>query len=289
MTSLADFLMRKKLDALGEKPEYSTADVNALMPQQPSWDAPAWLKGIGSAELAKQEPNALGRALSYVPPEAVTAANFVIPGAKGLPRIPGFRPTAEQLARAQAEGFGPTVYYQGRETAYPGKREFQFVTDSPGAASMFADSSLAKKGVEGGRVIPLLVNEQGFPDLTSNADLARIAQRLAARTNISEATALEQLRDPRNIKNGRVNWAVEPIMSAAKEAGFPGVRVHENWGQWGWPDAHSLAIFDRSRLRSPVAKFDPANRGLDNLLGSVAAPALAAPALAAILQDQQSQ
>jgi len=94
MTSLADFLMRNKLDALGEKPEYTTADVNALMPQQPSWDAPEWLKSIGSAELAKQEPNALGRALSTIPPEALYALNFTM---RGPAKMPSARPNPQSF------------------------------------------------------------------------------------------------------------------------------------------------------------------------------------------------
>ncbi len=88
MTSLADFLMRNKLDALGEKPEYTTADVNELMPKQPSWSSP--LAGLGSYQLSQEagaEPNWFGRnVLSNIPPEAMHAANFLIPGK--VPRIP---------------------------------------------------------------------------------------------------------------------------------------------------------------------------------------------------------
>jgi hypothetical protein len=87
MTSLADFLMRNKLDALGDKPEYTTEDVNSLMPQQPSWSSP--LAGLGSYQLSQEagaEPNWFGRnVLSNIPPEAMHAANFLIPGK--VPRI----------------------------------------------------------------------------------------------------------------------------------------------------------------------------------------------------------
>jgi hypothetical protein len=96
MTSLADFLMRNKLDALGDKPEYTTADVNSLMPQQPSWDAPSWLKSIGSHELAQQEPNLLGRLLSYSP-EAMTALSFAARRPIGSdPVPPSFRGRAPE-------------------------------------------------------------------------------------------------------------------------------------------------------------------------------------------------
>jgi hypothetical protein len=88
MTSLADFLMRNKLDALGDKPEYTTADVNSLMPQQPSWQSP--LASLGSYQLSQEagaEPNWFGRnVLSNIPPEAMHAANFLIPGK--VPRLP---------------------------------------------------------------------------------------------------------------------------------------------------------------------------------------------------------
>jgi hypothetical protein len=87
MSSLSAFLMRNKLDALGEKPEYTTADVNSLMPQQPSWSSP--LAGLGSYQLSQEagaEPNWFGRnVLSNIPPEAMHAANFLIPGK--VPRI----------------------------------------------------------------------------------------------------------------------------------------------------------------------------------------------------------
>jgi hypothetical protein len=88
MSSLSAFLMRNKLDALGEKQEYSTADVNSLMPQKPSWSSP--LAGLGSYQLSQEagaEPNWFGRnVLSNIPPEAMHAANFLIPGK--VPRIP---------------------------------------------------------------------------------------------------------------------------------------------------------------------------------------------------------
>jgi hypothetical protein len=88
MSSLSAFLMRNKLDALGEKSEYSTADVNSLMPQQPSWSSP--LAGLGSYQWSQEagaKPNWFGRnVLSNIPPEAMHAANFLIPGK--VPRIP---------------------------------------------------------------------------------------------------------------------------------------------------------------------------------------------------------
>lgn len=87
MTSLADFLMRNRLDALEEKPEYTTADVNSLMPK-PSWESP--LAGLGSYQLSQEsgaKPNWFGRnVLSNIPPEAMHAANFL---AGRLPK--GFR------------------------------------------------------------------------------------------------------------------------------------------------------------------------------------------------------
>lgn len=70
MSELADFLMRNRLDALEEKPEYTTADVNALMPK-PSWKSP--LAGLGSYQWSQEsgaEPNWFGRnILSNVPTE----------------------------------------------------------------------------------------------------------------------------------------------------------------------------------------------------------------------------
>lgn len=89
MTSLADFLMRNRLDALEDKPEYTTADVNALMPK-PAWESP--LAGLGSYQWSREagaEPNWFGRnVLSNISPEAMHAANFLVPGAKALPRVP---------------------------------------------------------------------------------------------------------------------------------------------------------------------------------------------------------
>jgi hypothetical protein len=68
MASLAEYLMRNKLAEVGEKPEYSTADVNALMPQQPSWSSP--LAGLGSYQLSQEagaEPNWFGRIDAAIP------------------------------------------------------------------------------------------------------------------------------------------------------------------------------------------------------------------------------
>jgi hypothetical protein len=182
---------------------------------------------------------------------------------------------ASRMARAKEMGFDPVTYYQGRETPYPGRRAYQMITDSPGAASMFADTSLTQKGTQGGHVVPMMVNREGFADLANPEHLERIAQRLVARHPVQVGPgrltieeARKQLADPSNIRDGRVHWAVEPIIHAAKEAGFTGVPVHENWGKWGWPDAHSLAVFDRSHLRSPQAAFDPAKRNSTDLLAS---------------------
>ncbi len=190
-----------------------------------------------------------------------------------------------RMARAKEMGFEPG-YYQGRETPYPGRRQVQYITDSPGAASMFADSSLARKGVDGGHVLPLSVNREGFADLTSEADLNRIAEHMARTlTNARPAhyepytTADARRMLDEGITNGRAHWQNDTIINAARDAGFPGIPVHENWAQWGWPDAHSLAVFDRSRLRSPNAAFDPANRNSEDLLASLTGAA-ALPGLA---------
>lgn len=86
MSELADFLMRNRLDALEEKPEYTTADVNALMPK-PSWQSP--LAGLGSYQLSQEagaEPNWFGRnVLSNIPPAALHALNFALRTRAELP------------------------------------------------------------------------------------------------------------------------------------------------------------------------------------------------------------
>jgi hypothetical protein len=112
--------------------------------------------------------------------------------------------------------------------------------------------------------MPFFVNREGFADLANPEHIERIARRLVERHpgglgrpfTIEEAR--KQMADPANIQNGRVTWAVEPIIEAAKEAGFTGIPVHENWGKWGWPDAHSLAIFKPENMR-PVYERSGSN------------------------------
>lgn len=201
--------------------------------------------------------------------------------AMGAKRSPLAMDEASRMARAKEMGFGPETYYQGRETPYPGRRDYQMVTDNPRAASMFADSSLARKGVDGGHVIPMRVNRNGFADLTNNEHREAIAAQMArvlteARPKhyapVTTSDALRMLDD--GITNGRAQWQNDTIINAAKAAGFKGIPVHENWAQWGWPDAHSLAVFDRSHLRSPIAAFDPAERNSPNLLAGLAGAAV---------------
>ncbi len=180
---------------------------------------------------------------------------------------------AARSARAREAGFGPEIYYQGRESRYPGDRDVQYVTPSPRAASMFADSSLAQKGVDGGHVIPMLVKQDGFANLANEqhreaiaAQMARVLTeaRPAHYEPVTTADAHRMLNE--GITNGRAHWQNDTIINAAKAAGFKGIPVHENWAQWGWPDAHSLAVFDRSHLRSPHAEF--ANTASDDLLAA---------------------
>lgn len=145
---MADDLARLLAENYGP----STADVLNRMPQ-PNWHdryVPAWLKGIGSAALAKQEPNWFGReVLSRIPPEAMMAANFLIPGMK----------TRIQFMKLPKRGLHDEVFYDamldhklaGRLKVHPDNTVGNIFVDTPfrrqGLASALYDYAARDLGV----------------------------------------------------------------------------------------------------------------------------------------------
>jgi hypothetical protein len=339
MTSLADFLMRNKLDALGEQPEYTTADVNALMPQQPSWDAPAWLKGIGSAELAKQEPNALGHAMSYIPAEALHALNFLARAPVRLPaqRIPPdvglpvssvgktplhkevnwaldpmgegrmYRPWPDeaptltgmseaQRAAAEAAGYDTSrTLYRGssKRTADPLRRlkegdgEFPYFTDKPRIAEHYASGELHNPSPA--EMVSIYAKEKPSrygPNITPAWALRDKVLSVPYGKTPSPADVAE-LRKSLGDDFGKNPFDIymETIAEAARRKGYNMVEF-QGMSDWGGKQSQYLPLHPDA-IRSPWAKFGPGAKP-GSFVGGLA-PAIAAPALATLLQEEEQQ
>jgi hypothetical protein len=332
MSSLSAFLMRNKLDALGEKQEYSTADVNSLMPQKPSWSSP--LAGLGSYQLSQEagaEPNWFGRnVLSNIPPEAMHAANFLIPGK--VPRIPnpikayhgsphdfdkfdiskigtgeGNQAYGHGLYFAEKEGVaksyrdelssplydgGPFRAMDGRHVAaswldqHGGNRDaaiadltqrvarYEKAGDTQGAYPERIAIAALRKGTEAavspgpGKMYEVALH--ATPEQFLDFDKPLSGQPGAVREVLPMDT-WNQVHHPANRKGYNDPAAVD----AFREAGIPGIRYLDQ-GSRGAGSGTSNYVVWSPELIEILRKY-------------AAPPAIAAPALASILQDQQSQ
>jgi hypothetical protein len=365
MTSLADFLMRNKLDALGDKPEYTTADVSSLMPQQPSWSSP--LAGLGSYQLSQEagaEPNWFGRnVLSNIPPEAMHAANFLIPGK--VPRLPnpikayhGSPHDFDKFDLAHigkgegAQVYGHGLYFAGseevarsyRDGLAPGfkptinNKPFMNLTASERAVAQWIANTGAKPEeiakIARGRAEKTMAEakELGLEDIGTleakrHLDMAEAAERLIGNPveishvpngrmyEVALHATPEQFLDwdkPISAQSPHVQRALDDnwIFHTKSNADRPGEYAY--WGaanplkEYPSKDARTAANSEVLREAGiPGLKYlDQWSRGagsgtsnyvvwspelIEILRKYAAPPAIAAPALASILQDQQSQ
>ena len=343
MTSLADFLMRNRLDALGEKPEYTTADVNSLMPA-PSWKSP--LAGLGSYQLSQEagaEPNWFGRnVLSNIPPEAMHAANFLIPGK--VPRIPNpikaYHGSPHDFDKFDlskigtgegAQAYGHGLYFAEKEGVA------RWYRNELAKQQRDARRNLADDKSEAAREIPRALWNTVFPDPTMN--------RAEARQYLKDVTAdyrraRDELKTRAPVENGRMyevalhatpeqflDWdkpltAQSPQVKAALTDLGIGPDLYENrslmrrilnrapagedalvaLSRQTDTDITSQALGRRDVLGTRY--LDQGSRGagsgtsnfvvwspeiIEILRKYGLAPAIAAPSLASVLQDQESQ
>jgi len=184
-----------------------------------------------------------------------------------------------RLRRAEAQGFDTsTVYYHGTGAKFdrfnPAKQhrnsdaEYSavFVTEDPKFADLFAEAAYAPSPQTGvPRTLALYVRTPQRADLTSEADLNRIAAALAARLSVAREreTSVEDARQQlvQHIADGRLEWAYGFGVAAAQDAGFDAVPLHDSYGP-------SLAIFDPSNIRSVDAEFADGTENSDLLMAS---------------------
>ncbi len=156
-------------------------------------------------------------------------------------------------------------YYHGTTKDFDAPRMPFYVTQDREMANLFAkhsDPPIARAidQPSGGRVLPVGVSREGFADLTSKADLDRIAHALIDVTprynrgdgkgvrDLSIDEARQQVAD--SIREGGLSFAVPPVIDAAQRAGFNGVDVWEAWKKFGYGQSDSsAAVFNPSNLR----------------------------------------
>lgn len=304
MGDLADFLMRNKLDALGEKPEYSTADVNALMPQQPLWSSP--LAFLGSAtqrersQWAADHPNLANFAL-----QAVTMAPMALrSGAAPIRLYHGTRSSSPKFEPYSDYEVGP--HFGTREQAL--SRLEHAGKDADGASvipvDLYARNPLTIRdpGMFDSFNLPWALSRTGR---FSKEDIARLNAHEEKRAGILESGAPDAQRqataafyaDLRDVLSGKGydalryrNTSEHPEINAL---------MHELRGppkagrDRDAIDSEIRAIKQRLSAEGDYS-YVPLHQGsvysglTGNLLYGLA-PAIAAPSLAAILQDQQQQ
>lgn len=172
---------------------------------------------------------------------------------------------ASKLQRAKDMGFDTEKkYYHGtasgpfdefHESNYPGIAAF--VTPERKFAEKFANDpyysrGLVQEGEEQPYVHELLVKAKKAFDYENPAHVAELVDSIPKRerADLIKGTDYKKLSDA--LASG--NWAVlekPEILDLIKSKGFDAAHVMED-------GVKNLALFDRSQLRRPAAKFDPA-------------------------------
>lgn len=201
--------------------------------------------------------------------DAISAAMWVLPGAKGLKSAPPVErlplDTASRMERAGQMGFRTNMpLYHGTAPQVP-----------------FAEFDPAMRGA----ATQVRSSRQGVWAATDPALAAEHAAGAAARTGGQPQTypLLHRTERPANIHlTGKETEAeVAATLKDAWSRGYDAVRI--NYPKGG--PAPSIVVRDESQLRSPFAAFDPAKKYSRNLLASTV-PA-AGTSLAAILANRQ--
>jgi hypothetical protein len=173
---------------------------------------------------------------------------------------------ASRMARAREMGFTVDAYHGttspaditelGRTDRYGNRREVYLSPENAkDYASKYADN-------EGGRVMPLKVNDAGFLDTRKPKDLAAFKKIMDDKGYYAGIDwDFSKNADGEKVLPG---WGKQNVIDAVNEAGYPGMVLQER------PDMLSFAIFDPANIRSRFAAFDPAKRNSKNLMAGVA-------------------
>lgn len=195
--------------------------------------------------------------------------------------------------RAREQGYGDTMY-RGVTTETPGLEAREgmlgrgvYLTDSPSAASQFAEGRVIGRSGDAPNVMQLKTNARDIFDYdrATKADEIRILE--ANGIDASDVKAIpddEYHFDHDYLFNG-VFEGKDPA-DVLQAAGYDAATAKEAFDVGGvrtGQEYQSQVVFDPAKVRSVNAAFDPAKRESADLLAGVAgaAPTLAAGAIAA--------
>ena len=175
---------------------------------------------------------------------------------------------ASRDARAWGMGFRDDAYHGTNAAA-----DFQSFGQSRGsrraetyiAPEKHRDYANSYAASDQGRVMPLKVKTTGFHDGRTSAGRDALLD-LAYEKNFQPELMYGHMRgDPETRR--LVAWGDQRTIDELSDAGYPGAFIEER----PWMD--SAAVFDKSRLRSRFARFDPRLGHLANLNAANASPA----------------